>query len=143
MPAKKPLNMHVMTKAFRVELTAIYAGALKAVGVTDVEIKPHLNSSATVRLTDAQLESARSIEGMTELSAHGNSGAITIVIPQATAYLKKNRPTLTPEAREARKRSGTGTGVGSKEEQERRRKAREELDALLKEQHGIDLSDGD
>lgn len=139
MPAKKPLNQHVMTSAFRLGLTNVYKKRLADVGVVNVTIKPHMNSSATVTLTDAELDKVRTIDGITELSAHGNSGAITIVIPEAIEFLKNNRPTLTDEEREARKR-GTGTGVGTKEEQERRRAERAKLDALLKDQHGIDLS---
>lgn len=152
----KKVNEFVMTKAFRTGLTAVYADALAKVGVklTDDQIKPHLNSSATVTLTDAQLETVRAanLPNFNELSAHGNNGNVTIVLQAGIDYLLKNRPTLTEEERAAKKAGkGTGPNVGTKEEQEKRRAARESLNANLFNAYGIrfgvqpdaDDSDGD
>jgi hypothetical protein len=131
-----------MTKAFRTGLTAVYVSALKGVGVAvDVDdITPHINSAATVILTDAQLETVRAakLEGYAELSAHGNSGAIKIVVKAGIDYLLKNRPTLTDEERAA-KRAGKGTGpsIGTKEEVAARRRAQDELNRKLEEAYGI------
>jgi hypothetical protein len=131
-----------MTKAFRMGLIALYGEVLMKAGVSlaDEDIKPHINSSATVKLTDAQLDKLRkaNVPGFVELSAHGNSGAITIHCEKARLFLMDNRPTLTPEEREARTRGkGTGPNVGTKEEQEARRIAREELNRQLAEAYGI------
>lgn len=143
----KKLNQHVMTRAFRLGLIAVYAEALMSAGVSlpDEDIKPHLNSSATVTLTDAQLAKVRAakLPGYTELSAHGNSGAITLHFKGALEFLLNNRPTLTDEEREARKRKGTGVSVGTKEEREARRAARAELNAKLAEAYGIQFGNPD
>lgn len=135
-------NQHVMTRAFRLGLTAVYREALARVGIklSDDQIKPHLNSSATVTLTDSQLATLRAanLPDYAELSAHGNSGAITIVFKGAIEFLVHNRPTLTPEEREARKKGkGTGPNIGTKEEVEARRRERERLNAKLAELYGI------
>lgn len=140
--ANKQLNQNVMTKAFRLGLTAVYRDALAKIGVPldDEAIKPHINSSATVTLTDAQLAKLRDakLADYEELSAHGNSGAITIHFKGALLFLLDNRPTLTDEERAARKRGkGTGPNVGTKEDQEKRRAAREELNRKLSEAYGI------
>jgi hypothetical protein len=139
----KKLNQHVMKSSFRIGLTAVYRDALKAVGVNAAEIKPHMDSSATVTVTDGQLETLRAkLGGMKELSGHSNAGRITIHIPAARDYLANNRPTLTDEERAAKGRKGSGTGI-SKEEAERRRREREALKAELAAIHGIDLEADD
>jgi hypothetical protein len=139
----KKLNQHVMKSSFRIGLTEVYRNALKGVGVNPSEIKPHMDSSATVTVTDAQLATMRAkLAGMTELSGHSNAGRVTIHIPAAEQYLANNRPTLTDEERAAKGRKGTGTGV-DKAEAERRRAAREALKAKLATLHGIDLDGGD
>jgi hypothetical protein len=134
----KKLNQHVMTAKFRLGLTEVYRNALRAAGVTASEIKPHMDSSATVTVTEPQLVKLREITGLKELSGHSNAGRITIHIPAAAVFLKNNRPTLTPEERAAKGRKGTGAGA-DKEEAERRRREREALRAQLNELHGIDL----
>jgi hypothetical protein len=139
----KKLNQHVMKSSFRIGLTEVYRNALKGVGVNAAEIKPHMDSSATVTVTDAQLATMREkLAGMTELSGHSNAGRITIHLPAGEQYLAKNRPTLTDEERAAKGRKGTGTGI-SKEEADRRRAAREALKAKLATLHGIDLDADD
>lgn len=136
----KQLNQHVMKSAYRLGLTNVYKRVLAELGIEGVEIKPHMNSSATITLTDTQLEECRKLDGWTELTGHGNSGAITVHIPAAAEYLKQNRPTLTDDERNASK-GGSGNSVASKEEMERRRAEKARLDQLLKGEHGIDLAE--
>lgn len=138
----KKLNQHVMTYAFRSGLEAVYAQALE---VSTEDVTAHIYGGATVTLTEAQLAWARKhVTGLEELSAHGNSGKITLVIPAGLAYVEANRPTLTDEERKA-KAAGAGKGI-DRAASEARKARIAALRARLKDVHGIDLdgeSEGD
>lgn len=140
-----PLNKHVMTNTFRVGLAKAYRDALldAGIGADGAEIKPHIIGTATVKVTDAQLGQLRAHYGekMVELSGHGNSGNIEILLPAGEKFLSKNRPTLTDEERAARQSSGNGSRGVSPEEKARREEARERMNNLLKSRFGIDLSE--
>lgn len=138
--SKKP-NQHVMTAAFRTGLTQVYVEALAEAGIYPEEVRPHIIGAATVTLTDDQLEDLRGLRSdMTELSGHGNSGRIKIVLPEGIEYLKENRPTLTEaERQEKYGAKGTGRAGVSAEERARRAAMEAELKALLESEHGIDL----
>jgi hypothetical protein len=140
--SKQPkINTFVMTVKFREGLRDAYREALTAAGVPANNVKPHIIGSATVTVTDAQLENLRGFYGdqMTELSGHGNSGAIEILLPAGEAYLLQNRPVLSDEERAA-KESGGGRGGVSTEEREKREAARKRMEALLQDRYGVDLS---
>lgn len=131
----KKLNQHVMKFQTRTDLAAIYA---KAFEVSANDVTPHIYGGATVTLTEAQLAWARkNIVGLEELSSHGNSGKITVVIPAGLEYIEANRPTLTDEERKA-KQGGTGKGV-DRAASEARKARIAALRARLKDVHGIDL----
>ena len=130
----KKLNQHVMTLAFRSGLELIYAQALE---INSADVTAHIYGGATVILTDAQLAYARkNIEGFEELSGHGNSGKITVVIPAGLEYVEANRPTMTDEERKAKQSSGKGI---DREAAQARKKRIADLRARLKDVHGIDL----
>lgn len=134
-------NKHVMKKAFREGLTAVYREALESAGIGAEEIRVHLDSAGTVTITDAELDSLREARpDMIELSGHSNAGRIRIHLPEAGEYLANNRPTLTDEERAARK--GKGGSQVDEAERQRRKEAAEALKRKLDELHGIDL-DGD
>ncbi len=76
---------------------------------------------------------------MRELTGHGNSGRIEVLLPALREYVRINRPTLTEEERAAKK-AGTGNGV-SAEERAARAALRAELERELLDVHGIDLSE--
>jgi len=134
----KKLNQHVMTLAFRTGLERVYADALE---IDTDDVTAHIYGGATVVLSDAQLAWARNnVEGLEELSAHGNSGKITIVIPAGLEYVESNRPTLSEAERAAKKSSGKGVDRAASEA----RKARlAELRKRLVDLHGIDLDGED
>lgn len=136
----KKLNQHVMTAKFREGLTAAYREALEAAGVFAESIKPHIIGTATVVVTEAELEALRKHYGaeMIELTGHGNSGAIEISLPGGAQYLTDNRPTMT-EAERAAKGKGAGSASERKAQAEQRRALREILRQQLAELHGIDL----
>lgn len=130
----KKLNQHVMTFKVRTDLAAIYA---KAFEISAENVTPHIYGGATVILTEAQLAWARNnIAGLEELSGHGNSGRITVVIPAGLEYVTSHRPTLSDEERAAKKSSGKGIDRAASEA---RKKRIAELRARLKDTHGIDL----
>jgi hypothetical protein len=130
----KKLNQNVMTLKFRSGLELIYAQALE---INADDVTAHIYGGATVILTDAQLAYARkNIEGFEELSGHGNSGKITVVIPAGLDYVASNRPTLSDEERKAKQSSGKGI---DREEAQKRKQRVAELRARLKDVHGIDL----
>jgi len=134
----KRLNQHVMTLKARTDLEAIYA---KAFEITTDKVTAHIWGGAQVILTEAQLAYARNtITGLEELSTHGNSGKIEVLIPAGEKYVLENRPTLTDEERKA-KQGGKGGGI-DRAASEARKQRIAELRARLKETHGIDL-DGD
>lgn len=140
-----PLNKHVMTTAFRTGLAKAYRDALidAGIGADKAEIKPHIIGTATVTLTDAQLDQLRQHYGdkLVELTSHSNSGRIEILMPAGEKFLEKNRPTLTDEERTARK-GGNGTGRGvSPEEKARRQAVKDRLNGIIAKRHGIDLSE--
>lgn len=135
-------NKHVLKTAAREEMIRLTKQAFAEIGIElgKTLITPHLIGSVTVTLTDAQLHAARAkIAGLRELTGHGNSGRIEIVLPVVREYVVKNRPTLTEEERQAKK-TGTGTGV-SAEERAARAALRAELERGLLDAHGIDLSE--
>lgn len=137
-----PTNKHVLKASARETMIRLTREAFAEIGIDlgKTTITPHLIGSVTVVLSDAQLHAARAkIAGMRELTGHGNSGRIEIVLPTVRAYVVKNRPTLTEEERQAKK-AGTGNGV-SAEERAARAALRAELEAELKDAHGIDLSE--
>jgi len=130
----KKLNQHVMKFQTRTDLEAIYAEALE---ISAEDVTPHIWGGATVVLTDAQLAWARkNVAGLEELSQHGNSGKITVVIPAGLDYIAQNRPTLSEEERAAKKSAGKGVDRAASEA----RKSRiAELRKRLVDLHGIDL----
>jgi len=140
-----PLNKHVMTSSYREGLTKAYRNALidSGVGADKAEIKPHILGTATVTLTEVQLAKLRDKRGeeLVELTGHGNNGQIEILLPEGIAYLEKNRPTLTDEEREAKKRKADGSRAASAEEAQKRKEARERMAQMLKDRFGIDLSE--
>lgn len=142
MTYKKRLNEHVMTAAFREGLRQAYATALAKLEIPNEEIRPHIIGSATVVVTDIGLDVLRAKYGdkMLELSVHGNSGAIEIFLPEGEAYLKKNRPTMTAEEREAKKAKGGGI---NREAAQARKETRAALRLRLKSLHDIDLDGGE
>jgi hypothetical protein len=139
----KKLNAHVMKTEFREGLRDVYREALTSAGVTPQEVKPHIYGGATVKVTDAELAKLRSFYGdkLVELSGHGNSGAIEIILPAGEEFLLNNRPTLTDEEREAKKGTGEGRGGVSAEVREKREASRKRMEELLKSRYGIDLKD--
>lgn len=140
-----PLNTHVMTREFREGLTKVYRNALIDAGIAAdaASVKPHILGTATVTLTDEQLTQLRAHYGekLEELTGHSNSGAVEILLPAGEKFLKNNRPTLTPEQREAARSSGTGARLASAEERAKREASRQRMAKLLSERFGIDLSD--
>lgn len=137
-----PTNKHVLKQEARETMIRLTRQAMSEIGIdlTKTLITPHLIGSITVTLTDAQLHAARThIPGWKELTGHGNSGKIEVLIPVVREWVMNNRPTLTEEERAAKKASG-GSGI-SREEAEARRALRAELEAELKAAHGIDLSE--
>lgn len=135
-------NKHVLKSQAREAMVKLAKEAFAEIGIdlSKTLITPHLIGSVTVTLSDAQLHAARAkIAGMRELTGHGNSGRIEVVLPTVREYVVKNRPTLTEEERQAKK-AGTGSGV-SAEERAARAALRAELEAELKAAHGIDLSE--
>jgi len=136
----KQLNQFVMTAKFREGLTQAYRKALAAIGVTPESIKPHIIGTATIVVTENQLMAIRLNYGsqMIELSAHSNSGAIEISLPEGAQYLTSNRPTLT-EAERATKGGSTGSASERKAKAEQRRALRRDMRRRLAELHGIDL----
>ena len=142
MTFKKRLNEHVMTASFREGLRQAYANALAKLDIPTEEIRPHIIGSATVVLTDVGLEILRTKYGekMLELSPHSNSGAIEIFLPEGEAYLKKNRPTMTDEERQAK---NAPKGSFSREAAQKRKETRAALRERLKALHNIDLDGGE
>jgi hypothetical protein len=138
-------NEHVMTAKFREGLIATYVDAIGKAGVklAASDVKPHMNSTATVTLTESQLETVRAagIDGYTELSGHGNNGAIKLHCTAALKFLTSNRPTLTDEERKAKGSKGTGKSAASKEEAAKRRAAEQELNRKLRDLYEIPYGD--
>lgn len=135
-------NKHVLKASARETMIRLTREVFTEIGIDlgKNPITPHLIGSVTVILTEAQLATARAeITGMRELTGHGNSGKIEVLIPAVRTWVMENRPTLTEEERAAKK-AGTGNGL-SAEERAARAALRAELEAELKDAHGIDLSE--
>lgn len=131
----------VPSKFFRDSVKALYAQALSEVGVIPDRITVHLDSSATVNVSQADVISIGQIDGVMLLSDHSAKGNLRMVIPAAIDFLMDNDPTVgTSEKRETR----NPMTEARKAALAQRREKRDALKQLLAERYGIgDDSEGD
>lgn len=130
----------VPSKFFRDSVKALYEQALSEVDVTPEKVTIHLDSSATVNVSQADVISIGTIDGVMILSDHSAKGNIRICIPAAVEFLMENNPTVgTSEKRETR----NPMTEARKAELVERREKRDALKQLLAERYGIgDDSEG-
>ncbi len=134
-----------MKESFRVGLTAVYEEAIRMAGANPIEVKPHMEGSATVQLTEADWNKVKAhySDTLLQLSLFSNKGNVTIALPKGIEFLLHNRPTLTDEERTAKPKEA-GKRSETRESMDAMKQARLELKKKLLEIHGIDkLGDDD
>lgn len=125
-----------MKKSYRLAQEAVYAAALKGIGITPKKVTAHRDASATVKANEKQVEKVKTLAGVEII--HEGKGEVTLRLPAAIEYHNANPPLRTEAEWEALRQEA--------QERQAKRDARRALEAAeLGEgaEEGFDASETD